>query len=66
MTEQEYVEAIKKAAEDFKAETAAADGVGDPERHQATARRWQAMTVHLSASTAIALCDAWLEANKEK
>lgn len=55
MNEREYVETIRKAAEEYLEEI---HGPG-PEDAKPI-RRWYIMKQDLSPHTAIALCDAWL------
>ena len=63
MTEREYVEAIKAAAERYKsAMIAVAWNWAEPnaEPCRRALRHWQSIRSELSYSTVIALCDAWL------
>lgn len=62
MTEREYVQAIKAAAERYHAEFQANDKSAV---FGQVGRRWENIKAHLAPSTAIALCDAWLKAKPE-
>lgn len=66
MTEKEYIEAIKKVAEDYRKEIANCMPPSPfSDTYWQAQRRWFQMASHLSVSTAIALCEAWLEKHTE-
>lgn len=60
MTENEYIQSIRDTAERY------IEAIGSPAAHKDTKSRiyrWQAVKEHLSAQTAIDLCDCWLDAH---
>lgn len=65
MTEREYVQAIRRAAENYRRAIARVE-TGDTRGFNKSVSQWDDVKARLSISTAIALCDAWLEKHPEE
>ena len=61
MTERDYVLTLKSAAEDYISQIRASD-----DDFKRAAERWFRLRDKMSTHTFVDLCNAWLEANKEK